>query len=193
MISLVINYFNCDKKQRQLEFDEAIKGNLSIFDRVHILAEHSISIPNAIITYRNKTTFQDAFDYANANVRDIVVIANSDILFDSTIKLSNEYVNRNCCLALSRYEKDGSKWVIRNRNDSQDAWIFKTPIRIKDANFLFGQRGCDNILAKMMQNIYKSVRNPAKTIITKHIHQTGYRTRNSLPIVQGGRGRIHIE
>ena len=143
----------------------------------------------------DRQTFKSMFEYANLHCADsIVIIANNDIYFDSTLKLLNEFNMTNQCLSLLRYDvqADGSPSKIfkytshdgargygngGSRADSQDSWIFKTPILIPSkSDFYFGIPGCDNRISYLLHKEGYTVSNPALDIKSHHIHMTGIRT-----------------
>ena len=132
-----------------------------------------------------RQTFKSMFEHANLHCADsIVVIANNDIYFDSTLKLLDEFNMTKKCLALLRYDiqSDNSSSKIFKfggvaRADSQDSWIFKTPILIPPtSDFYFGIPGCDNRISYLLHKEGYTVSNPALDIKSHHIHMTGIRT-----------------
>jgi hypothetical protein len=60
---------------------------------------------------------------------------------------------------LSRYEFDGVSSAKRDEAlmkiayaNAQDAWLFKTPMNVKDADFKMGKLGSDNAIADRIKN-----------------------------------------
>ncbi len=69
---------------------------------------------------------------------------------------------------------------------SQDTWIFKSPVQLdKRSKFLMGKPGCDNRISQIYHELGYDVRNPSKSVIIKHLHQTNYRTYNHMDLVPG--------
>lgn len=142
-----------------------------------------------------RQTFKSMFEYANKHYpNSIVVIANNDIYFDTTLNLLDNYNMDNKCFSLLRYDVQEDKKTSKifeycdfelargygtkgPRADAQDSWIFKTPISIPSTcNFNFGILGCDNRLAYLLHKEGYIVSNPAIDIKSHHLHLTGIRT-----------------
>jgi hypothetical protein len=75
------------------------------------------------------------------------------------------------------------------RSDSQDTWVISAKAvksRIWDwstLDFPFGQGGCDNAITIEMLRQKFFVVNPCMSLITHHVHMTGYRTYDPTDIV----------
>jgi hypothetical protein len=122
-----------------------------------------------------RPTYQDFINYinANSNTDDIHIIANTDIYFDKNIEVLKHINLKDTCLALSRWDTaDTIRPKLYNRNDSQDVWIFKGPIKQQlKANFPLGVPRCDNRLLFELQEAGYKVLNPAFSIKSFHIHK----------------------
>ena len=156
-----------------------------------------------IVKTQNRPTFRDLFEYANDHLREqICVIANTDIFLDETLSNLIDFNFTDVFISLTRWDVFNveNKWVMRYYNHpwkdhylpdgtrseeesittgdlSQDAWIFKSPIKVDDrSNFLMGKPGCDNRISQVLHELGYDVRNPSQQIIIKHLHQTNYRT-----------------
>ncbi len=131
--------------------------------------------------------YKDAINFINTNLQNnICILANSDIYFDNSLFHINSFNISGKFYALLRYDEDenGNKNIFKRHNeprdDSQDSWIFKSPLNI-DTNkldFTFRTLGCDSILAKHVYDTGIKVCNPSYDIITTHVHNTDYRTYN---------------
>jgi hypothetical protein len=97
---------------------------------------------------------------------DVSIISNSDIWFDESIAVANRVVGSRDCLALARWS-DGRLF---NRNDSQDAWIFRGHLRMVAGDFPLGVPRCDNRLLYELQTAGYRVSNPAFSIRARHVH-----------------------
>ena len=66
------------------------------------------------------------------------------------------------------------------RDDSQDCWIFRSPLNIdlNKIDFSFGTLGCDSILSAHIYDIGLNISNPCYDIISTHVHNTEFRTYN---------------
>lgn len=167
MIRIMQNFYFDPNPERQKEIEECFLRNSRLPEIDSFLPIHSAQ----------RLTFQNFFERINliSDQSDINVIANSDIYFDSTIKLT-ENMKSNECYALSRWEVEGDgKKTHFARSDSQDVWIFRGPIKNISADFFLGYRGCDNRLAYEISKAGYKISNPSLTIKTYHLHLTGIR------------------
>lgn len=132
--------------------------------------------------------YSDAIDFINRNLPEsLCILSNSDIYFnDSLSKINYESMNGKF-YALLRYDEEmnGKRTIFKRhdipRDDSQDAWIFNSPLKINLSylDFHFGTLGCDSIFANAVhENTFLKISNPAYDIITIHVHQTQFRTYN---------------
>lgn len=144
-------------------------GDLNAFTQEHLKK----------VVVRQRPTYQDFINYINAKSSpdDIHIIANTDIYFDKHIAVLEHLDLSNTVLALSRWDTTESKRpILYNRNDSQDAWIFKGKINKKLlADFPLGVPRCDNRLLYELRTADYEVLNPAFSIKAYHIHK-GQRT-----------------
>src|SRR5262249_10328678 len=103
-------------------------------------------------------TFRDAFEYANEHLKErLCCILNLDIFLDSTIDwtpLVEILAAKPIVLCLSRPEFNDDGTRFRNAGlmaaacaNSQDAWLFRTPIQVDRCDFEIGTMGCDNAIA----------------------------------------------
>lgn len=112
-----------------------------------------------------------------------VILCNADIAFNNTLSLLDGYDLSNTFLALTRWNvrPDGKiqRFFYDNGDpaeDSQDTWIFKTPLCIPGAETIqMGVVGCDNSLAYVAHRAGLNVKNPCLTIQCCHLHLVGVR------------------
>ncbi len=156
-VNLFFNYYKSE--DRQHEIDLCLENNRKVFDRVILL--------------EGRPTFSEVFAMMRSYPDDINVFCNSDIYFQETESLKN--IKHNECYALTRWNKDGSELKFFGRVDSQDAWVFKGPVREVKANFTAGLWGCDNRLVFELQNAGYKVLNPSLSIVTVHLHEVDNR------------------
>jgi hypothetical protein len=135
----------------------------------------------------NKLKYSDAISFINNNLKDeICILSNSDIYFDETLSKINDKNIKDNFFALLRYDEqeDGSKKIFTRydipRDDSQDCWIFNSPLNIDldKLNFSFRTLGCDSIFATIVHQSNINVSNPSYDIIITHLHKTEFRTYN---------------
>ena len=197
---LITEYFKSDLEERDNEIINCIKNNIksNLFDQIVLLNEKDILDIDGVINEitSQRLTFKYAFEYANDNFQnEIIVFANNDIFYDTTLlKVKKQNMN-NKCLALLRYDitDDDSSCNIdifkkyhvdEPRTDSQDTWIMKTPIKVpKESDFYFGVPGCDNHIAFLLSKEDYQVFNPCYDIKTYHLHRTNKRTGNQSKVV----------
>jgi len=178
---------NCDNKY--------IKKIYLLNDKIYNLSFLSKSylnkIEQVIITTKENSNYilhyKDAFEFINKNLKNkTCILSNSDIYFDDTLsKITSKLINNNV-YALLRYDEDeyGNKNIFMRHNeprdDTQDCWIFKSPLKIdlSKINFSFRTLGCDSILAKHIYDTGIQISNPSLDIVTTHVHKTDYRTYN---------------
>ena len=114
-----------------------------------------------------RLTFADAFRSANSAYRNWhVIIANADICFDETLAIVTRADLEGRVLALSKWKRKRGgaggrpstggtdRLLLVLRTESQDAWLFRSPIRegvILKSRFNLGAVRCDNRLAKVLK------------------------------------------
>jgi len=130
-----------------------------------------------VINHGRRIRYMDLFDWANQNLPGVnVVIANADIYFDASLALLSSIDLHDKLLCLSRWDvhADGTAHLFEYAY-SQDAWIFRTPIRHIQCDFNLGVPGCDNRLAWEAQEAGLKVVNPSRSIRIYHLHGSGLR------------------
>lgn len=152
-----------------------------------------------IAVVEGRPTFADIFRRVNeADDRtvmgaafDVNIVANSDIYFDDSLSGPGlDLMQPTDAYALTRWEEMPEGITLKcddkgvPRIDSQDAWVFRGPIRqeaIDKSDFLPGVRGCDNRLCAVLAEAGYNVSNPSKSIRAIHLHRTEVRhyTRSS--------------
>src|SRR5262249_7959766 len=119
-----------------------------------------------LIPRGRRLTFRDLFDYANRElVGCSIIAANADIFFDESLTLLDGYDLEGKLLCLSRWDvqRDGSAHFFEHPS-SQDAWIFKAPLRSFHCDFHLGLLGCDNRLAWEAQQAGLQLSNPSRSL-----------------------------
>ncbi len=102
------------------------------------------------------------------NCTDCCIAANADIYFDSSLSRLNVRNNslqaERSVLSLLKWSDYGHSIQLSLRTDSQDAWLFQSPIDeavVAQSGFAMGVPRCDNRLAHILRSSNYSVRNPA--------------------------------
>ena len=165
MTVLLQQFFFPKDRTRQLELMKCFNINCSniYIDKIIHLNETTYKIGNKklsqVIT-KKRLIFNDAIKYANENhVGETIIIANADIWFDDTLKnIDLLNLDSNTLVCNLRWEKN-NKLFTKNgepRNDSQDFWIFKSPLNIIfPYKIELGKPGCDKAIIQLCfeQNI----------------------------------------
>lgn len=174
MIRLFYNHYTDKNPNRANEINFCLQKNLANPHMTVVVVDSS-----------TKPTYDFFFQKINevTGPDDINIICNSDIFFDDSIKHA-EQIKHKELYALLRWE-----WVhaghikLYERPDSQDTWIVKGKIENVKGGFNLGVRGCDNRIAAEFLNAGYEVINPAKTIKTYHVHNSGIRNYSSSDVV----------
>jgi hypothetical protein len=198
-VTLITTLYNITDSYRLLETKQTILANAEnayisqviIFfqeynsykndARYLFLLNAPISKKIQVIHIDNHQTYSDLIGYANSKLMGkIVCIANTDILFDQSLSLTNRLTySKKHLHALARWEavKDTDTYTIcrqtgKNVSWSFDTYIFTSPIEcdISSLNIRVGVAGCDTLLVKRL--CYDNnfiVTNPCIDIVTYHI------------------------
>jgi hypothetical protein len=196
---LITTYYDSKHIERQKEIDCCLLHNIQnqyiddiyllnihIFDLSH-LPDPKNKIHQIIISYDSnyQLRYNDAIRYINHHfINKICILSNSDIYFNETLHKINSISLHNRLFALLRYDEDidGKKHLFSRHNlprtDSQDSWIFRSPLKIDihRLDFSMGTLGCDNIFATIVYESNIQISNPCYDIETIHVHRTNYRT-----------------
>jgi hypothetical protein len=189
-MNLITSYYLCNDSDRQKEINTCLQKNVDneLIENIYLLNDKTYNldfltnnskIKQFEIIENGKLLFKDAIEFINSYCyKDNVILSNSDIYFDNTLELlkNEDFNNKMFCLLRYNVLIDGTKDIFRHfgepRSDSQDCWIFKSPLRINtnDLNFSFGTLGCDNMFASILHDHGYELYNPSYDIITYHLH-----------------------
>jgi hypothetical protein len=193
---LITSYYISNKIERQKEIQKCLikNNNNKYIEKIYLLndkyydmsflIDDSKIVQIIISNEKNyKLNFKDCINFINKNLEDkICILSNSDIYFDESLSKIINLDNK--LFALLRYDED--EFEKKNlfklydcaRDDSQDSWIFKSPLKldIEKINFNFGTLGCDNILANVIHEAGIEISNPCYDIIITHVHLSDIRT-----------------
>lgn len=204
----ITQYYQPEKKKRAAEIRKCLQKNCdsSVIDRIVLLNEKSYRGSEPLLSHPkvqeeivgSRLTYATVLRYiAEAVPADaIVVFANADIYLDDetwpllwSVDLSNK------CFALLRWDEAtaeggaGEPVLFGPRADSQDTWVLRAAdvkARTWDwsaLSFPFGQGGCDNAFAIEAFRQKFLVVNPALSLKTLHVHESGLRTYDPKDIV----------
>lgn len=179
-IGLFTNWY---KSYRDEENEACLAANLvnPNIKKIYLFCDDGKPIPvhKKIVGIKSiyRPTYNMFFTAVNKFSHEFSIIANSDIHFDESLEYL-KYLDEETSFALTRWDDTSKGHVFYNRWDSQDAWIFKGPVKEVNACFESGRLGCDNRLAHELRQAGYRVFNPSKTIKAIHLHSE-IRTENS--------------
>jgi hypothetical protein len=203
-IYLFTQFYVDSDKIRYQEIKDTLKKNIELgcFKNIFLLNEKiytndelglsSEEMDKIVqINVKHRLKYATIILFINLNKKNIngyIVIANNDILFDSSI------INLKCTslskkksmYALTRFEKNGN--LFGDSSVSQDTWIFHSFFIYNEAkyvlkqqiylsNFELGRVGCDNRIAYIFWKFGYTVYNEPYVIKTHHNHSN--QTRDS--------------
>jgi len=194
-LHFITQFYVPPKPRRAAEITQTLLKNAecSYIDRIILLNEQRLDIPIRSIKIEqhvvgHRLNFQTVFKYIYEKVpRDtIVVIANADIFLDDSWRLIWSVSMRDMFLSLLRWDEpespDKKLTLFGPRSDSQDSWVILSN-SVKDRSWdwdtldiPFGQNGCDNAITYEMLRNRMLLANPCMSLITHHLHCSGYRT-----------------
>src|SRR5690348_10337882 len=166
-LHVILQYANDSRPDRQAEYDECVRRNLANphVAFVHNLLDETVTVPQTFREhpkYREHPlgrwmTFTDAFSFANAQLaNDACALINLDIFLDPEVNWDEAIglLDQKLIWCLSRTEFDPAGAAAPQPvmqlcagANSQDAWIFRAPIEIRNCKFGIGTLGCDNAIA----------------------------------------------
>jgi len=182
--NLVVTYF--DKHSRIHEFHRCFQENVRnpYIKKIYVLYEdfHGnapwflLHNKIKIIPLDHYPVHKDFYDFINQSLPgELVILANTDIYFDDTLKSLRHVDFSNCIVALTRYNISEYKGSWGRHVDSQDSWIFRAPIRYIDGNFKINRWGNEAIMLDEWAKCGYRIINPSLTVKTWHVHSSDYR------------------
>jgi len=185
VISLITNWYADPFPERAMEIAHCLTNNLAnaVIDRVLLWCNSDRFVGGKITAATRsdrRPDFRDLFDLANSHSGpdDLNVIANADIILEeSGLRFADRFLKPGDCFALSRWDLQFNGPPRLHREAfSQDAWMFRGPIRPIVADFGLGVPGCDNRLIHELRAAGYAVSNPALTVRAFHLHLSAIRT-----------------
>lgn len=198
---LITTLYNETNQARIQEFIACLKKNLqrSQIQSIHVLYDtakdfgvcklktYLESLPITIHYIKGRPSYRACFELANTfDPGQRVIIANGDIYFNYTLALLAPINLTGKFVALTRWNvKDDSLVPYTYRGhpitDSQDAWIFQTPIKaFCPEDIYMGTWRCDVRTAYYAQQAGLKVLNPCRSVQCCHMHASEIRNYHTL-------------
>ena len=166
MLNVIAQFYEDKDPGRALELEECLRRNLDCpwVSSVHQLVEAQTVLPEWATSHpklveqrvEGRLTYAGAFAYANLHLQGkTVCLMNADTFVDPLSSwreirdLDPRFV---LCQSRHDLQADGSlqmsKPLIKGFGAvSQDAWIWRSPLSVPNADFELGRLGCDNAIA----------------------------------------------
>jgi hypothetical protein len=182
---LITSLFNEKRADRMSEYLECLRRNLAndLIEKVVVFFEGDPStVVNSskklsIVPIKDRPTYFDFFDYANRNLKnEIIIISNSDMYYDDSLRLLESIDFDNLFIFLTRwFVRSGGKVEfslnhLEANEYSADTLIFKAPLREFESSFKIGTQGCDSRIAHEAAAVGYRVINPCHSVISYHLH-----------------------
>ena len=146
MIRLFTTIYDEKNLQRRSEYQKCFALNLSCkyIDEICVLSEGGedllpVSSRIKIKHVGGRPTYEQYFDWISelATDDDISFIANTDIFFDEQLAFFGSWtIPKDGALALARWDiKESGEHLLLDRNDSQDVWVFRGPVKPVEGGF----------------------------------------------------------
>ena len=202
-VHLIVQYYKDEKRQEEIDKVLAININNPEIDFIHLLQENSdtpsvrLNSKVIITVIENRLTWKMCLHYVRTFIPndEIVIIANADIAFDSSIEIVKRENLKGKVFSLLRYEILPNKQLELFGTDrshplyhpsilhggSQDSWIFETPLPeiTESTDFCMGVNLCDSKINWVFSQAGLKVSNPCLSIRTIHYHKSTTRNRSS--------------
>ena len=202
-LTYITQYYRPERQRRVAEIDKCLARNndCKYVDKIVLLNEAMLTLPveSTKITQENIGTrlrFDHVFKwiYEKAEPDTIIVVANSDIYVDDSLRILWFMKMEDKFLSLLRWDDsenpDEKPVLFGPRPDSQDTWIISAnSVKARKwdwstLNIPFGKGGCDNAINVEMLRQKFLIVNPCVSIMTHHVHNSGYRTYDPQDIVE---------
>lgn len=196
--TLITMLYNEKHEGRRSEYITCLEKNLAHpqIKEIHILYDTSndegenhllnyLKSQPVTLTYINdRVTYGECFTLTNEMYPESrIILSNADIYFNDTLSALENYDLTGKFLALTRHDVEPGdelrlfiQRLKKRKWDSQDTWIFRTPIRkFENDDIKLGLLGCDLTIAKQAVLSRLKVINPCMTIQCCHLHLTKVR------------------
>ncbi len=166
MLHIIVQYYNDSNPKRQAEIDACFQRNLECpwVTKLHNLVEPYTVVPEWLelhpkyVEHRleSRLTYADAIAYGNAQLQgQFICLMNADTFVDAESPwFQIRDISANVVLCQTRHELRESGTLEMESDyqqtwgrNTQDAWVWKSPIVVPNTEFELGRLGCDNAIA----------------------------------------------
>jgi hypothetical protein len=180
---LLVGFYQTFREDRDKELlfclQENIKNRL-ISELVVFNETDDEPVKSDKITYiktDKRLTYKQYFEYANKHLeKRRCIISNVDIVISEDIQKLDSIKLEGAFVCLTRWDINGV--ALEMGADSQDTWIFQSPVNEKltnSADYDLGVLFSDNVLSLLAYRSGYMPFNPSKDIVTKHVHGSDFR------------------
>ena len=188
MLNIIVQYYNDSNPERQAEVDEAFRRNLDCpwVTQLHNLVEAETDVPDWLAAHpkyaerrlEGRLTYLDAIEYGNESLKgERICLMNADTFVDAESPWFDvRDVDPKIILCQTRHELLSSGELVMDPayqkswgRNTQDAWIWLSPIRVPNADFELGRLGCDGAIAHRFKSAGYYVVNRGATLKIGHI------------------------
>ena len=203
MLTVILQDYNEPSESRRAEYDACIAANLNNHAVGTVLNCCEQGYRNPKFEHHPKMkfqpldkrmTFRDAVEVSNTTLDNdtLVVLVNLDIHLTSAWEHAKALVppGSSIALCLGRHEVDEHGQLHANHQlaavahaNAQDAWAWRTPLHVRDADFHIGAVGCEHAFANRLNQAGRQPVNPMYTLPVAQIDSLTrdfpYRRRNT--------------
>jgi len=182
-IKLYTPFYNDSAADRHLENLTCLQNNVTntLIDEVVLFVDDpepylkfAGSKVHLVTTKEPRPTYQDFLDHAQLEKEEcLVIMANTDIYFDSTLEHLQgiDWTNLLVCLTRRDVMNDGRS-ALSEHYQSSDAWIIKAPCKPFDCPIKLGRMHCESTFLAIAQNAGYKLVNGGLTVAAQHLHRT---------------------
>lgn len=183
---LLTTYYKSEDEERNIENKICLEQNIlnNHISKIYLFLQstETIDLPNhpkiEYVKNGKRPTFHDFFKFSNFIFEEDtrIIIANSDIYFDETLKLLENINIKNSLITLTRWDLQyNHSSIFYNKYLSQDSWIFSKKINEQIGQYFIGQHGCDNRLLYELKQDGIEIINPSLSVKSTHVHMSQLR------------------
>jgi hypothetical protein len=172
---LITSFTKQSSEIRMKELYSCLNNNISneFIEKIILISPDKLELPEtskiSFILTSSRPTFKDLYRYTSGRQS---IIANADIYFDDTLQYASDYIERDICFCLRRFELCNGQWVIDR--GGIDSWIFKGKSVDLDINFELGKLRCDDRFCFELSKHYNMF-NAFNLVKSYHLHSESYR------------------